>query len=104
MIKFFQSTFSGFIEKKPVEVTFILPVVTQPKAHRRKRMSHRRFWMVWCSTGITPPKIRYSRESLAEQAAENMARRFPTKKFYVMQSKTRYVAYEVGGEMTREKW
>ena len=68
----------------------------------RGRAQQRKFFLVWCSTGATPPKIRYCRRSAAERAAQRMSQRNPGKRFYVLESVIRYV--ESAGESLRQAW
>lgn len=42
------------------------------------------FWIIWNPSHHLPPTVRFSSRTAAEQAAENMARRFRTDVFYVM--------------------
>ncbi len=47
------------------------------------------FWLVWSPTGVSAPRVRHLSETEATNAAVDMANRYPSQEFFVLQAKSR---------------
>ena len=56
------------------------------------------FWILWCPTGPTPPRVRFSTEKQALKVAEKMAAEHPGQEFFVLLTVARSVRREVTTE------
>jgi hypothetical protein len=98
-VELIDTNWCGLNPNTDYDITISVPSTLTKK---EKKVSHRRYFMIWSPEGVKPPKQRFSKEWQAEGIALKLALQFPNQKFYVLQSKSRFITLET--EVTRQQW